>query len=113
MVTNVDGSVLNTVIIAEPDELREQSEKVRQNANVMRTIWQEITHLVNTTNTYWNGEAAEHFRNAFNNYTDVIESMASKVENQAVRLERIAGVYDEAAIQTEQIIEALPTDILK
>ncbi len=39
--------------------------------------------------------------------------MASKVENQAVRLERIAGVYDEAAIQTEQIIEALPTDILK
>ena len=76
MVTNVDGSVLNTMIIAEPDELREQSEKVRQNANVMRTIWQEITHLVNTTNTYWNGEAAEHFRNAFNNYTDVIESMA-------------------------------------
>ena len=54
MVTNVDGSVLNTMIIAEPDELREQSEKVRQNANVMRTIWQEITHLVNTTNTYWN-----------------------------------------------------------
>ena len=96
-----------------PDELRVKAEDVRKFNKTISAQWSDIYRRCKDTVRYWNSDGADAFRNTGNLLNQLLDQFFEKWEDVAVRLEKIAGVYDEAENQATAATEQLPCDILK
>ena len=95
-----------------PDELRAQSTVVSDKVQTIRTKFGEMERTVSSSNTYWNGEAADNFRSVYAGYKDEIEEILSRLSEHIVDLEKMAGVYTEAENAVNETIGSLPSDVI-
>lgn len=95
-----------------PDELHRQSVAVSAKVNSIRTKFNEMETKVNSSSSYWNGEAADQFRAVYAGYRDEVLEIISRLAEHIVDLEQMAGVYEQAESDANALIESLPSDVI-
>ncbi|MBE6707692.1 MAG: WXG100 family type VII secretion target [Ruminococcaceae bacterium] len=95
-----------------PDELRAQSVAVSNKVQSIRTRFNEMERTVSSSNTFWNGEAADNFRSVYAGFKDEIAEILSRLSEHITDLEKMAGVYETAENAVNETIESLPSDVI-
>ena len=95
-----------------PEELHRQSTAVSSKVNGIRTRFNEMELKINSSASYWNGDAAEAFRDVYAGYKDEILEIVARLSEHIVDLERMAGVYENAEASANELVESLPSDVI-
>lgn len=104
---NISGEIKVT-----PDELRRQSDAVSASVNIIRDKFEDAKRLTNTTAAFWNGDAADKFREVYAGYEDEIQEIIARLSEHITDLRSMAGIYDTAEDEAGDIIESLPADVI-
>lgn len=112
----MNGEIILTLLGAQlkvtPEELHRQSGVVSKNVSSIKEDFREIEFKVRSTASYWKGEAADSFRAMYSSYLDEIAEIIARLIEHIIDLNEMAGVYEEAESDVQEIIEALPTDVI-
>ena len=115
---NEFGKVLNkltlsvTTIKVEPQALRNQSTEVSNMIKVLKDAFDDIQKQVKSSTLFWNGEAAEEFRNRYLSYSDEISEIISRFTEHVGDLNTIAGTYETTESQAAQAAAVLPDEVI-
>ncbi|MBQ3101176.1 MAG: WXG100 family type VII secretion target [Clostridia bacterium] len=94
------------------DELKRQSDLVNAGVLSIEKRFGDIERLIRTSNTYWNGEAADQFRSAASGFKDDFREILGRLSEHVGDLRRMAGIYEAAESKANEIIEDLPSDVI-
>lgn len=90
-----------------PQQLLEHAEKVSSDVTSINNSFDRLERIVSATGTYWNGDAAEAFRQAYVSFKDEIEEIILRITEHVADLKTMAGVYT----QTEQAVQTVATSL--
>jgi len=95
-----------------PEELARQAANVESGVSAISARFAGAEQSVKNTLNYWNGEASDLFRTECEGYRDEIEEILARITEHVTDLRTMAGVYEEAEASVQEIIEALPSDVI-
>lgn len=112
MENNING-LQNITFSVTSDELKIKAEAVREHIRQLIQIWEEELSISDGTRIYWNSQSADVYRSSVHDLAERLEQIFKNWESVAVKLEQIAGVYEESEKKAEMLQDELPTDLLK
>lgn len=98
----LDGHVLVST-----EALVSQAGTVKSELANMQQLFETLRNLVNSTVTFWTGDAGEYHRTLYQQQVGTIEEIIRHYEEHVRDLEQMAGVYSEAERVAENAAEAL------
>lgn len=99
-------------ITVSTNELRSQSEEVRNQLHKMEDQFASLKDTINRTAAYWTGEAGDAHRKQYMNRISQIDEMFTRYKEHAVDLEKMAGIYEEAEAKALNAAEDMPASEL-
>ena len=99
------------IIRVTPDELKNQSNQVLADIKEIEKHWKAITDRVNGTRHYWEGEASNTHMRIYKDVADDVNRLSRSLGENPVKLQMMAGVYDEAESAAQSTASELPTDV--
>lgn len=95
-----------------PEQLENQANIVRGYLNDMKGAFDSLRSLVDGSNGYWIGEAAESHRKAYMNQITAIDTMFKRYQEHIADLEKIAGIHGENERKSTEFADELPISTL-
>lgn len=95
------------------EELKAKSASVSGLAKKMKTQYDALRSIVNSSSGYWVGNGGDCHRKKFTTQEKDVEEMFNRINEHVVDLLTMAGVYEqtESNINT-QIQDTLPSDVI-
>lgn len=94
-----------------PTELKNQSNQVLADIKSIEKHWKNIGTIVKGTKNYWEGEASNTHLKIYKDIEDDVNKVIKRLKENPVKLQTMAGVYDEAETNAVSAASELPTDI--
>lgn len=95
-----------------PEILEHQANTVRNCLMDMKGTFDTLRSLVDGSNGYWIGEAAEAHRRAYMNQMTAVDDMFRRYQEHIADLEEIAGIHREAEAGSTAFADELPESTL-
>lgn len=95
-----------------PEVLLQKSQQIGAEVSRLRGLFGTVQQAVNETSAFWQGEAGEAHRNAYNSHTEDFDTMLVRLQEHVTDLNAIAGNYISFEQQVQQLEEALPSDVI-
>lgn len=95
-----------------PAMLVSASTDISKSADHMKSVFSEMTSMIQRTAGYWTGDAAELHRALFEEQVPKMEAIIARFVGQAERLKQISGNYTAAAQAAKTMVEELPSDVI-
>lgn len=92
--------------------LEEKAGNAEKKINLVRNKFANIEQSVRQSVSYWEGDANEAHRREYEEYKEEIETALARFQENVDDLRRIAGVYDKAAADAENLSGDLPVDVI-
>ena len=105
------GALIGQITVT-TEQLRNQSIIVNRRLNSMRSYFDDLYHLVQSTSSIWTGEAAESHRELYQSKIVRIEDILSRYQEHVTDLQVMAGVYEEGERAAQTASDALPASNL-
>lgn len=94
------------------ERIRETGERIREKTNCLGNRLGEMQDTVKMTAGFWEGEAGDLCREAFEQFREDIAELTARLTENVEDLEKIAGVYDESERAAQEEAEALPENVI-
>lgn len=98
-------------ILVSSQVLTDTATSFRNNVAKMRELLNEASNSINTTSSYWSGQAAEGLRGKYERLKAVFEPFCENIENFAKFLDQSAANYEETESAVEKAAEETISDI--
>lgn len=99
------------IIKVTPSELRNQSNQVLADIKAIEKHWKGIGDIVRGTKGYWEGDASNTHIRIFRDVEEDVSKIIGRLKENPVKLQTMAGVYDEAESAAGDTAAELPTDV--
>ncbi|MBR0308479.1 MAG: WXG100 family type VII secretion target [Mogibacterium sp.] len=99
------------VIKVTPAELKNQSNQVLTDIKAIEKHWKNIESLVKGTKNYWEGDASNTHIRIYRDVKDDVDKILKRLKENPVKLQQMAGVYEETEGMAENTANELPTDL--
>ena len=108
----MDGFGNNFQIKVSTDILRAKEDVVTGKVSEMEGGLNEMKQVVMRTANYWIGEGGDARRNSYINQQAFVEEMVKRLKEYPMDLLKMAGIYEEAEKDNEEIPHALSADVI-
>ena len=95
-----------------PEQLESKANTVTGLIRTIKTNFNTLSDVMQRTNGYWIGEAADKHRKLYSDKKDEIETMIRRLEEHPRDLLTMAGVYREAETSNVSTSQGLPTNVI-
>lgn len=95
-----------------PESLLQKSQQISTEVGKLRNLFSEVQQAVNDTGTFWQGEAGQAHRNAYNSREEDFSVMLMRLQECVTDLNRIAGNYIQFENQVKEMEESLPDHVI-
>ena len=92
--------------------LHQKSASINKKTSMVKKAFDEMERIVRNTNIYWEGEAGDVHRTAYQGFQEEILEIIARLEEHVTDLESMAGVYEKTEQQVQAVIEELPKDVI-
>lgn len=92
--------------------LHQKSSSISTKVKSVKNRFEEMERVINSTRTYWEGEAGNINRETYKEFQDEILEIIARLEEHVTDLESMAGVYEKSEQQVKAVIEELPKDVI-
>ena len=99
------------IIRVTPQELKNQSNQVLADIKSIEGHWKSIASLVKGSKNYWEGDASNTHIRIYKDVEDDVNEIIKRLKENPVKLQIMAGVYDEAERTAETQAAQLPSDV--
>lgn len=99
------------IIKVTPAELKNQSNQVLADIKSIEQHWKSMGDLVNGTKNYWEGDASNTHIRIYKDVEDDVNKIITRLKENPVKLQTMAGVYEETEQNAESKAAELPTDV--
>ncbi len=99
-------------ILAAPEALMSVSADISQKIDHMKSASSEISGIIQRTESYWVGDAAELHRTLLKEQLPKLETIITGFVSQAGKLEQIAANYSGTSQSVKEMVEELPSDVI-
>ena len=106
------GSLSGFTLKVEPADLYRQSKEVEKDIKKINDKFADADKLVKETSSYWNGDASDSFRAAYEDYKDEINEIIARLTEHVADLSMMADIYDSNEKDIREIAEGLPSDVI-
>ncbi len=100
-------------LVVTPAEMYKTASLLEKNVNKSKKSFERITTVIESTSSYWEGEASEQERGKFRGEKDNFSALISNLLNYAVELKLMTGLYEENEQGSTQLAQSLPSDVIK
>ncbi len=94
------------------DELRARAAEAAEKVTRMKNAFQNLEEILQQTQGYWSGIAADAHRDYFSQKKEEIETAVKRLQEDVGDLEQMAGVYETAEKEAGAASADLPGDIV-
>ena len=94
------------------ERLAQASGDIGRKVNELKAAFEEMTDVVNRTNSYWLGEAGEAHRKAYQQMQPHQEEVLNRLKEQVSDLIQIAGIWETAEQEIGELNQSLPDDVI-
>lgn len=94
------------------ERIRESGKQIREKTNRVGNRLGEMQDTVRMTAGFWEGEAGDLCREAFEQFRENIEELTARLMENVEDLEKIAGVYEQSEHAAQEGAEALPENVI-
>lgn len=91
------------------DELKAKAEDAFKKITKYQNSLQEISATVAASESYWDGQAADAYRNILKSQMKIIEDVLTQYAEYPKTLLEFAGIYSETITKAETQVEELQT----
>lgn len=91
--------------------MKDQSNLVRNDVKAIERHWKSIGKLINGTRNYWEGEASDAHIKIYRDIEADVDKIIQRLNENPVKLQMMAGVYDPAEQSIAAEANNLPNDI--
>lgn len=95
-----------------PEVLLQKSQQIGAEVGKLRNLFASVRQAVDGTRAFWQGEAGEAHRNAYNSREEDFSTMLARLQEHVTDLNQIAGNYLQFESQIREMEEALPEDVI-
>ena len=99
------------VIKVTPAELKNQSNQVLTDIKAIEKHWKNIESLVKGTKNYWEGDASNTHIRIYRDVKDDVDKILKRLNENPVKLQQMAGVYEVNEGYAVNTANELPTDL--
>ena len=93
------------------DVMKDQSNLVRNDVKNTERHWNSIGKLIKESRNYWEGEASDAHYKLYKDMKVDVDKVIKRLNENPVKLQMEAGVYDEAEKEATAESQPLQTDI--
>ena len=94
------------------EKLADASQSIEKKVNSLKAAFESMTEAIDRTRGYWLGEAGEAHRRAYRQMQPHQEEVLKRLQEQAGDLAQIAGIWETAERETEELDLTLPDDVI-
>lgn len=94
-----------------PQELKNQSNQVASDIKSIENHWKSIESIIKGTKNYWEGDASNTHIRLYKDVADDVREILKRLKGNPIKLQMMAGVYDEAEHAAETQAAGLPSDL--
>ena len=98
---------------ADPERIQSAASQLKRRIDLLRATFAEISSKVDSTANYWEGDAAETYRQAFRKEQPDFDEVLDRLDEHVVDLHNIAAVYTGAEQIAQGYAEALLTNVIE
>lgn len=95
-----------------PDVLLQKSQQIGTEVSKLRNLFDTVQQAVNGTGAFWQGEAGNAHREAYNSREEDFSTMLARLQEHVTDLNQIAGNYLQFENEIREMEEALPDDVI-
>lgn len=95
-----------------PQTLQNTAAEFSTTGGEIANLTQQMTDLVNSLASFWQGEASDAFKAKFAGLSDDIQKLINMVKEHATDLQEMAQVYIDADTTNEDLIANLSSDVI-
>lgn len=103
---------MNGTLRVTPAQLISTAGEFETCAGEVGTLTSQMTEMVTSLSSIWQGEAAEAYKNKFNGLNDDIQKMIAFIEEHSDDLKDMAQVYTTTEQTNEDLIANLSSDVI-
>lgn len=107
-----NGNYSSLVLKVTPDELRRQSDSVAADVSFIKEKFDNITRVVDSSDSFWRGDSSDSFRSVYNGCKEEIYEIIARLSEHITDLNQIAGIYDSGEKEIVDYISSLPADVI-
>lgn len=100
------------LINVKTDALRTMADEVSVELTAISGEFDSMISVINGTNAYWQGDAADAFRAKLNGKRDKMNSFLKRLNEYISDLGAISQVYETVEKQAQDLSAALETDVI-
>ncbi len=105
------GNILSSLKVT-PEVMQSKASVVLKHVREMQIQFQNLENSVNRTKNYWIGEAGDAHRAYYSSRKEEIEEIFARLNEDVTDLQKMAAVYAQTEMETEEMAEALPSDVI-
>lgn len=94
-----------------PQELKNQSDQVASDIRSIENHWKSIESIIKGSRNYWEGDASNTHIRIYKDVADDVRDILKRLRENPIKLQMMAGVYDETEQNAETQAEGLPSDL--
>ncbi len=102
---------MNITVKVSTAEMRNQSNQVLDDVRQIERHWERISRIINGTRNYWEGDASNAHIRIYKDVEGDVNAIMARLKQNPVKLQQMAGVYEEAEAGAEAVSNNLPTDL--
>lgn len=95
-----------------PDVMKSKAQEVSGQINNISKSWREMCNIINKSKGYWEGEASDCHRKAFDDNKTDMEELLKRLKEHPKDLLEMAGIYLQAESEAQKMASSLPDDII-
>lgn len=92
--------------------MRAKAQAISKNIINMQRSFEQLETIINRTSHYWIGEAGNIHRRTYQSQKAKVGEIMKRLKEHPADLLTMAGAYDEAESKAQDLIAALPGDMI-
>lgn len=99
-------------LLVTPQELKSTATEFNSCMGQVKGLTDNMMELIRNTSSFWEGEAANAYKNKFNELSDDIQKIHNMINEHVEDLNEIAAEYERAEAKNQEISSALSGNVL-
>ncbi len=95
-----------------PDVMKAKAQEITGQISSISKSWQEMCNIINKSKGYWEGDAGDYHRKAFDENKSDVEELLKRLKEHPGDLLTMAGIYTQAEAEAQALASSLPEDII-
>lgn len=95
-----------------PDVMKSKAQEITGQIDNISKSWQELCNLISKSKGYWEGEASDYHRKTFDDNKTDAEELLKRLKEHPKELLTMAGIYEQAETEAQELASSLPEDII-